>query len=102
MKGNKVTSATSGDNGIVTIYSLAYGEYFLLETKAPAGYNLLDEAVNLPIDGTTHTAEKTVTDKNASGAILPSTGGIGTTIYTVSGIVMLCACCLIILTNTNH
>lgn len=96
LKGNKVTSATSDTNGNVTVYGLPYGEYFLLETKAPVGYNLLKEAVKLTVDATTHLAEKTVKVQNVSGTPLPSTGGIGTGIFTVSGLVLLCACSLLI------
>ena len=96
LKGEKVTSVTSDKQGKVNICGLAYGEYFLVETKAPAGYNLLKEPVKLTIDGTTHTADKTITVKNVNGSILPTTGGIGTTVYTVSGMLLLCVGCLMI------
>ena len=97
LKGDKVTSVTSDAKGKAGIYGLAYGEYFLLETQAPAGYNLLKEAVKLTIDGTTHTADKTVTVENVKGAILPSTGGIGTTVYFVTGFALMCAGGLILI-----
>ena len=99
LEGEKVTSVTSDANGEVTIYGLAYGEYFLLETDAPDGYNLLDGAVKLPIDGTTHTAEKTVTVENVNGSKLPDTGGIGTTVYTVTGLTLLCAAGLMLISK---
>lgn len=91
MEGEKVTAVTSDKNGEVAIYGLAYGNYYLVETKAPAGYNLLEEAVELTVDGTSHTEEKVVTIENVSGGMLPSTGGIGTTVYTVFGTALVCA-----------
>lgn len=97
LTGSKVTSAVSDTNGEVTIYGLAYGEYFLLETRAPEGYHLLEEAVKLPIDGTTHTEEKRLTVENHNGSTLPSTGGIGTTVYTATGLTLLAAAGMLLL-----
>lgn len=85
----KVTGVTSDENGLVSIYGLAYGEYYLLETKAPNGYNLLDNAVQLTIDRSTHLDEQTVTIENVSGSVLPSTGGIGTAVFTVTGLLLI-------------
>jgi fimbrial isopeptide formation D2 family protein/LPXTG-motif cell wall-anchored protein len=99
LQGDKVTSATSDDQGKVTVYGLAYGEYLLVETKAPDGYNLLDGAVTISIDGTTHTAEKAVTVKNVSGSHLPATGGIGTAVYYVTGISLLLAAVVFLATG---
>ncbi len=99
LEGEKVTSVTSDENGNVVIYGLAYGKYYLVETKAPAGYNLLGNTQDLTIDATSHMAEKVITVKNKSGTVLPSTGGIGTTIFTVSGITLMCVACLFLLMN---
>jgi fimbrial isopeptide formation D2 family protein/LPXTG-motif cell wall-anchored protein len=99
LAGEKVTSVTSDADGNVKVYGLAYGEYFLLETKAPAGYNLLKEAAQLPIDGTTHTVEKTVTVKNVNGTQLPATGGMGTHIYIITGFALLCASGLLLVSR---
>lgn len=85
LQGDKVTSVTSDENGKVAIYGLAYGDYYLYETEAPAGYNLLGNAVSLTIDSTTHMDEMVVTIENYSGTILPDTGGIGTTVFMVIG-----------------
>lgn len=78
-------------------------EYYLYETKAPAGYNRLTDAVKFKItagyDGfgenctsvTTEVNEDvpqaglSITVKNNKGASLPSTGGIGTTLFYVIG-----------------
>lgn len=78
-------------------------EYYLYETKAPAGYNRLTDAVKFKITAdydetgknctsvTTKVNEDapqaglSITVKNNKGAALPSTGGIGTTIFYVIG-----------------
>ena len=63
--------------------------YYLVETQAPNGYNLLNEPVKVTInpagiEGTGYIAKVTV--KNSSAFILPITGGMGTTIFTAAGI----------------
>ena len=78
-------------------------DYYLYETKAPAGYNRLTDAVKFKItadyDGTGENctsvttkvnednpkASLSITVKNNKGASLPSTGGIGTTLFYVIG-----------------
>ncbi|MBR6826016.1 MAG: LPXTG cell wall anchor domain-containing protein [Oscillospiraceae bacterium] len=74
----------------MNIYGLAYGEYYILETKAPAGYTLMGEAVKLIIDKDTHTPEKLLTVENINGTVLPSTGGPGSEIYLITGLILLC------------
>lgn len=88
--GDKVNAVTSDENGSVSFYGLAYGKYYLLETKAPAGYSLYGRAMELTVDKTSHTAENVVTVKNESGIVLPSTGGTGTVLYTAGGISLMC------------
>jgi LPXTG-motif cell wall-anchored protein len=91
LQGEKVTSVTSDENGKAVFYGLAYGKYFLVETESPPGYNTLLQAVELTVDQTSHQQEHTVTVKNESGVVLPSTGGMGTTLFTVGGIFLMCA-----------
>ena len=94
LTGDQVTSVTTGDDGKAAIYGLTYGTYYLMETQAPAGYNLMAECKELTIDATSHTEENTITIENESGAVLPATGGIGTTAYTAGGMALICIACL--------
>ncbi|MBE6562321.1 MAG: isopeptide-forming domain-containing fimbrial protein [Ruminococcaceae bacterium] len=90
LEGEKVTSVSSGEDGKASIYGLAYGKYFLVETKAPDGYNMLGQAFEITVDETSHTDERIITVENQSGVVLPGTGGIGTTVFTASGITLVC------------
>ena len=89
LHGERVTEVISDEEGKVTVYGLAFGEYYLLETQAPAGYNLLGDAMKLTINATSHTEENEIVIANVSGAILPETGGIGTWVFTVTGITLM-------------
>lgn len=83
--------------GSVTIKGLDSGTYYLEEIKAPAGYNVLAERVEVKIDGANLDATMNgdswssggVHVINQSGTELPSTGGIGTTIFYVLGGVLM-------------
>lgn len=94
LTGHKVTTVTSGDDGKVAIYGLPYGTYYLVETEAPAGYTLMADFKEVTINATSHEEEKTITIENRASILLPSTGGMGTTVYTVSGTALICIACL--------
>ncbi len=87
--GEKVTSVTSDEEGKVFLYGLAYGTYYLRETQAPEGYNLPAEAIEITIDATSHTDEHTITVENVRGTILPGTGGPGTDIFMILGLMLM-------------
>lgn len=95
---------TTGADGKASFKGIAAGNYFLEETKAPDGYNKLKDPVPVAItasyDGegkltsTSATINgesqliQTVEVPNKAGAVLPSTGGIGTTIFYVLGSIL--------------
>lgn len=105
---DKVTSATSDDDGKVYFYGLTDGEYYAVETKAPAGYNLLQKPIKLLVgiyeEGTETAEGEAVVEhpinvypvENRAGAVLPETGGMGTTVLYVGGslLVLLAFVCL--------
>ena len=63
------------------VYSLDKDStYYLQETKAPDGYNLLEKEIEVHLNET-----NSINVVNNSGSILPSTGGIGTTIFYIVG-----------------
>ena len=110
-----VDTITTGETGELVINGLADGTYYLTETKAPRGYNLLREPVKVKIDHTTangkltetsFVADQTETDtsgvvkvENNAGAELPSTGGIGTTVFYVLGSAMALGAVILLVTK---
>jgi fimbrial isopeptide formation D2 family protein/LPXTG-motif cell wall-anchored protein len=87
-------------NGTATVSGLACGTYELRETIAPVGYNLMDKNVEFTIEGTTvATLNLTEGVPNYTGTTLPSTGGIGTTIFYVVGGVLVVAAGVLLVTK---
>ena len=68
---------TTDENGYAVSPSLDFGLYFLVETKAPDGYNLLEEPVPVMVTASSHMAEYAVKIANMPGVELPETGGPG-------------------------
>ena len=67
-------------------------DYYLVETQAPSGYNILDNAVKVNFTDAEVEATAgiyTVKVPNNSGIQLPITGGTGTVIFTVIGIALM-------------
>lgn len=93
--GEYLTCKTTDSNGAAEFVGLSDGTYFLLETAAPKGYNPLREAVKVTVNGSEAT-ETNVTPRkytarvaNNTGAELPSTGGMGTTVFYAVGTALL-------------
>lgn len=103
-----LSTVTIGEeNGKLIIKGLPAGTYTLTETKSPAGYTLLTQPITIVInakeDGTFDSATIDGTSvksgvvkgmvpvevKNSKGFTLPSTGGMGTYLFTIGGIVIM-------------
>jgi len=125
---SEASTLVSGSDGLFKVIGLDDGTYYLKETEAPTGYNLLKDPIELVIAATTTngqswsgtasdaltaltisvdggSAEKgdtstgvvSTTVVNNVGSSLPSTGGIGTTIfYIIGGIIVVGAAVLLI------
>lgn len=99
------TVKTTDANGAAAFDGLKDGTYYLEEVKAPAGYNLLKDPAEVVVNGASANAANpsslTVTGniENSSGAELPETGGMGTTIFYVLGSVLILAAVVLLVTR---
>lgn len=101
---NEVETKKIGDNYVIRIRGLDNDKtYILTETETKTGYNLLKDPVTLTKteDKGTAFADKLGNTfdrvENNKGSVLPSTGGIGTTIfYVVGGVLVLAAIILLV------
>ena len=97
VKGIKLEGGLTTDNSGAATFAKyeANGtgyDYYLVETVAPSGYNLLDSAVKVNFTDADVAATAgiyTVQVPNSSGIQLPITGGTGTVIFTVIGIALM-------------
>lgn len=66
-------------------------EYYLVETKPPFGYNILNKIMKIEFIDTDADASGyyTVEIPNQSGITLPQAGGIGTTLFSIIGLVLI-------------
>ncbi len=116
------TKLVTGADGKIQVVGLAAATYHLKETKAPDGFNFLaddiDITINATIDSTTNTfnningttnigtlefsaenASVTLTVPNHRGNLLPSTGGMGTTIFYLLGGILVAAAIVLLITK---
>ena len=116
-----IMTGTVGTKGLLPLNKLAVGEYRLVETQAPAGYNLLTSAIRITVRPDAVTAMQAGVDAevdrkgdasghwvsgqdestwqirvwNNPGAVLPRTGGSGKPPYILSGILLAMASALL-------
>lgn len=122
------TTVVSPASGMIVIKGIASGEYTVNEIKAPDGYNLLESGVTVTAaefgsstttltiykdgDGNITKTETTTKQEfdfdvssaainivNISGTQLPSTGGIGTTLFYVVGALLMVSAFVLLITK---
>lgn len=95
VNGAPLTLVTD-ENGYARSPEMPCGTYYLVETDAPFGYNLLDEAVSVTVVSSV-LSQNTVEIGNQMGSILPETGAEGTRrLITIGSIVTVTAAVLLI------
>ncbi|MDY4668892.1 MAG: SpaH/EbpB family LPXTG-anchored major pilin [Oliverpabstia sp.] len=97
----KITEVFTGPDGTLVLAGLDLGTYNFKETTAPEGYHVkndpsgIDATATLKLGENETEATKIVTTDtkltNTKLSSLPSTGGIGTTIFTIGGCVIMIA-----------
>ena len=118
LKGVTTTGTyITGNTGVVTFDGLDVGTYRLEEVKAPKDYTLLKDKIEFTItdadpDGVIddNSSEKVTINKDNKGQLtttitnnkgfnLPSTGGMGTYIFTIGGLVVMAGAVLLLVSS---
>ena len=88
---DKIVTLASGN---ITVEGVDSDEYYLAETDAPTGFNAIEGRIKVEVNAKNELIKEV---ENNSGTVLPSTGGIGTTIfYVVGGVLVLAAIILLV------
>ena len=125
----QTASLTTPDDGVIVIKGVKAGDYTVTETAAPEGYNALTSPITVTAEKLTGTTTSTttyldadgnVTDEvtetavtytnnnlaasvqpvvNKTGSVLPSTGGIGTTIFYIIGATLVIGAGVVLVTR---
>ena len=92
-----ITTFTTVASGDIVIWGVDSGnKYSLVETQAPAGYNKLSDPVAVTVDA----GNATIIDvENNKGTELPSTGGSGTTMIYIIGVILLAGAGILLVTR---
>ena len=76
-------------NGIVKVKGLEDGKYFIKEVKAPKGYSINEGGSTVTIAAGNKTVSVPVDFLDTKLSSLPETGGMGTTLFTIAGCVIM-------------
>lgn len=119
-KGGFKTTTVENKKGKLVFKGLKAGTYTLTETKSPSGYSLAKNPITIVItanaDGSFASAtvnETVVTDdvkdgivpvglQNKSGFSLPATGGMGTYLFTIGGLVIMAGAALLLIASKKR
>ena len=124
---DKIAEATSSDDGVINFgdaSKLAAGTYYLKELQAPSGYSALTSVVKVvistatPNDNTTYDFKYSMNEgeennvgedgvisldiTNNKGFSLPATGGMGTYLFTIGGLVIMAGAALLLIASKKR
>ena len=96
------STLTTADDGTVTVKGLKAGDYYFKEVVAPDGYSINDKDIAFTMAETTDkttgvvtgvapTQPKLIKMYDSKLSALPSTGGMGTTLFTIAGCAIMVA-----------
>lgn len=124
---DKIEEPTSGDDGVINFgdaSKLAAGTYYLKELQAPSGYSALTSVVKVvistatPNDNTIYDFKYSMNEgdennvgedgvisldiTNNKGFNLPATGGMGTYLFTIGGLVIMAGAALLLIASKKR
>ena len=114
MTGQKQSVVTSDENGHAAIYGLRYGTYYLVETKAPTGYNRILDPIRITIHKYSHlTKDDRIPDDQGViidntlhiinvRYLLPDTGNLGAIQVAAGGTGVLFSAAALLLLNRRR
>lgn len=114
MSGRKQTEAVTDRNGKASIFGLSYGTYYLLETRAPEGYNRITDPIRVTVHKYSHLTEsdgicddKNILIDNTLHIInvrysLPNTGNLNTVSLAAAGTGIVFSAAALILLNRRR
>lgn len=102
-----VKQITTTADGKFKIYGLDADTYYLKEVTQPAGYNKLKDPItikindegNIYVNGVSEANIGDVKVLNNTGSILPSTGGMGTTLFYIFGAILVIGSGVVLITK---
>ncbi|MDO5135494.1 MAG: fibro-slime domain-containing protein [Eubacteriales bacterium] len=116
-KGSEpIKTVTTGEDGVIYEGSLSLGWYYLTEIKAPVGHMLLGSDIVFEVtengvtltEGTSGENAECISEADGTYVVkvyntklyaLPSTGGMGTYLFTISGVAILMSALLLFIQN---
>ena len=107
--GEPVSEVTTGEDGRAFLWGVAYGRYYLVQTKAPEGKEKLSQPAAVTVSASSHltaqdgwqdargmTVDNTVRLVNQEET-LPKTGDVNAVVFVVAGSILIGAICALIL-----